>query len=1702
MPDNPFGTKAGTLPGYNTAFEEAATSQLSSQGEDSYTLPAYITAADTLNVSNSNQTFLESAMDTIESIPKFIGVSAISGASQLYNIPVSIGNLFYDEDDKIAEADTSKIITDLDSDLGQFYDEHQEGADLVGFLMSSMVPGLGGVKILNAGQKALTVAAKAGKLGANMSKATKLLAPSKELYLAKAVRQVVSNAGVASFKNREAVKALAAGFGQTALETAAFETAVATTMFDSPMLDNYDMGDFVTNVAIGAGLFGAVGTALHAAKINSTLKKAADTAAIEARPWQHIPEYAKASAADEKLAIDYESINAIPNVPTDVDPSRYSFLTQAAKTKDTTLQNRIRESFGDLAEGDQLVAEVLYRNLKTQGVHEQQSAVIGLKAATRLKDVAAVEKDISKISKRIDKSTATPDDIEAYLNSTLTTKYVKMWGDDTGTVYTTPLRPTALADTLRSGEYIKVKPTTVKAGSNTYKFSMTPMVKAKSTVGHFKLATSTPLETNARYIWAMEGAPKFAPTANKPVVLHADDIPMLEKAHRELSDTPEAWAHVSVVGTKKEDALASLAGFNIQDYIATRKIVVANKLLEKATRVPKDATPATIAKKLTQDEIAAMVNIKPKVLNGELEISSVNSMATDDMFAMQAYQRTFMDRMIKSGVTPDKAADLKVWHTPQQIKATYDTAPFKDINNHVIENMAIIKERQKLYKEGTDNASAFVLGEDYEKFIDLTSSKVFSGAKPSGAGASRLAAANGDYGSLANFAEYTGSATTNTIAKFKAATHEVLDPLLYKLAANQEASIEWSTLNARLRSYDTTYAFNEAGDALEPLAVIRYREAKEAAEAAGTPLPRPPRIDPSNPEVIRFNTEEARNLAKAHIETNGKRTEGLVTLRAAQGVQMNRDARAFYPIPPNSKDYPFFAIVTDDSVTSGNASSTLYANSAEELETMIRKVRENPQLTVRTKKDAEDYFKSRGRWDYEKSISDNYINTELRRKGVSAPTFVATDPQKIVADTINWHMDRETGIVREAVSAKYEVQFEELRRLGDEYTNIDTSQFSKLSTLAYAEDVAKNPFADYIRTALGIGKQADYPFWTNVNQLADKAVSRTLREATKLISSSKSQADLDNVDALLRKAGYKGAAYDEEMDIFVNARAPRGTLTKLVRNANSVLATVVLRLDTLNAVNNAVSANVLLGAETKAVVRAIQSGDAEAVGALASLTRTRVPGTSDTVFTPTKLIANAVKKFGTKNSRDPAMAFYRENGFIGRIADQYTDVIDDLTYNPAAGAKSWEGGINKVIGKLRKAGDVGEKLTGNRLAEEFNRFVAADVMKQMTDVAVTRGLMSSKEQLAYIRTFVNRTQGNYLASQRPNLFQGPVGQALGLFQTYQFNLIQQLLRYVGEGKGKDAMTLLALQGTIHGMNGLPAFNAINTHIVGNASGNTEHKDFYTSVYGIAGKEAGDWLMYGAASNSLGLLDPDLKVNLYTRGDINPRHLTIIPTDPSQVPIIQATARFMSNIKDTFSKIQAGGDVYGTLLQGIEHNGLSRPLAGLAQTMQAFDNPNSASYSTSNRGNVVGANDLLSLTNLVRMVGGKPLDEAIAIDQTYRSLAYSSKEQERRQILGEALKTKVIAGKDIRPEEIEDFAKAYAEAGGRQEYFNRWAMDLYKNANLSQTNAIMAGLDTPFSRSMQRIMGGIELRDFADTPQAHRKARTSMHSLPVYTTAPK
>jgi hypothetical protein len=750
----------------------------------------------------------------------------------------------------------------------------------------------------------------------------------------------------------------------------------------------------------------------------------------------------------------------------------------------------------------------------------------------------------------------------------------------------------------------------------------------------------------------------------------------------------------------------------------------------------------------------------------------------------------------------------------------------------------------------------------------------------------------------------------------------------------------------------------------------------------------------------------------------------------------------------------------------------LYAKDAQTLDNMRNEIMSDPELRGRglrviTKTEAEEYYKSVGQYEFERTLNENYINTALARKGKSQSFLPTTDPDKIVNDFLEWHLQRDSSLIRTTTEHKYAQDFATLRQYAAGALDASKSKFGYVSPMAFAENTAKNPASDLIKMALDISKVDEYPLWTPLNKFLDGAFSSLTEKIGKTFGSATSPAHLDEINSALKQAGYQDVIVDSALYEAMNGKVARGTLSSIVNKANSIIATFALRSDPFNALNNAVGSSVLLGAETKSVIRAIMNGNEDAVGQLAALAKIKVPGTDSLQLSPAKLIAKQISEYRPGSEK---VAWGKKHGFISSITDQYDQTLDTIGLAIARGDESF---IQKAMTSAKNLGDKAEVFTGNRLAEEMNRFVAAGVMKDITDVAVRNGLMDERTALSYINTFVNRTQGNYLASQRPVLFQGPLGQAMGLFQTYQFNLLQQVFRHIGEGSKKDLAVMMGLQFGIYGMNGLPAFNAINTYIIGQAGGNPENKTLYDAVLSGAGKDAGEWLLYGGLSNGLSLFHPDLKTNIYSRGDINPRHVTLVPLDPSKTPIYQATERLLKNTYEGMTQVAMGADVWGTFLRGIEQNGISRPLAGMAQILEAAGRPDNKVISSNQQGNMLMAHDLYSLSSLMRIAGAKPLDEAIVNDQMFRVNTWRSKDSEKRKQLAEGIKTSILNGQAPDAAQIEGFAEEYAKYGGKQTEFASFMANQYTKTSVSQAELLRRNTSSPYSKSMQLIMNGGE-----------------------------
>lgn len=1623
------------------------------------TVPSYLVGADNHQLGNDGfslfdpGTWVDAAETKATHIGEFAVAATVSGATSFYNTGVAVANWFGAD---ASAADNQAILSSVDDDLGQYYANNKESADLVGFIASSFIPGLGGVKVLNAAQKMLGVA-REGWIGTNMARATGLLVPNVEKATALAATEIAQASTTFSAINGLSIKALAAGFGQATLESAAFETAVAATMFKAPTLDDMDFRDLAINAAVGTVVGGVIGGVITGAGILGKIKSAITKTDEVAAPFTHITELPTAASPAERIIAYSNDITSTPDLGSlddftqnylskiaGVDDSvgsaqaMYSKFQGLADTRNQKLNNLIRDNIQKLSGGDSDLGNFVADNLQGLSYDQIAQNLTHLTEIGRIGSKLPVESQLEKIGAKLGTSGA--QDILDNTNAATLSKqigYIKLAGEDAGDVSFTAPNVLNLGDTITGGiDAVKdgVAKIAKQAGWG---------VKSGAIQD---VAQMTHTQAEARYIWT----DRFASDLKPGQTIGSQDIPLLEKAYADPNfesinlQTPEGFQY-SV--SNKSDLL---------NEIKQSKLDVASTLLQG-----KRAGTG-----ISTDEIAKITNMRRSYLEGDAQDDF-----TKDIFARQSFKSEYASSLEAKGLNPSGADTLDL--KPTYMKAGYNFQPYTGLDGMMLEGMAHVKQAEKVYMTGVDNSFAKSTGELNERFWHPDESLILN-ANRYGAGPKFASFAGGNYHTLASWAETIGQSTASLQKYLKGNTTDQLEALAYKLSQNHDAAIEWASVNNKISATAEKYVLNDAGDTLVARSIDRYRKAVANGEK-GIDYPK---LQTGAAEEIPLVSDEVKDLTSAHIRVWGERTSGIKELRASQGLEDAKDATTFYPIRPDPKEYTHFAFVTDPKVTGVGHVSMIHAPDAATLEQLIRKVPDN--YSTITKSQSEDWHNAIRDYDLNRTLHENYIDSDLKSQGVNSQFFTPTDPQKIATDFLQAHLKADDVYARSLVSGKFDKEFSELRRMAETTGSIDSSKYA--SRFDDLDTIRKNPMMSYVKTALNINQKGDIPLLTGLNNWLDSAVSRIANEVGGLFSAAKSPDDLAAVNKSLEANGMKSAYYDAALNSLVNRGPNEGVLRQFVAKSNAMLSALTIRLNPINAINNAVGSAVLLGPETKSVLRGISEGRPELAGRLSELMDTPLPGTKDSITSATKLITNSIKNYFTdmRTNGSPLISGYKANGWVTDLSSQYKSMLDDLTINGAEKATDLSSRLNTAFTKAQNLAHVGERISGNRLSEEFNRFVAADVMRQITDVGVEGGVISANEAKSYINTFINRVHGNLLASQRPLMFQGPVGQALSLFQTYQFNMIQQLLRQVGEGNGKTAAMALGLQTTIYGMNGLPAFNFINQHIVGTMSGNPQHRDLYDATYGALGKTTADWLMYGLPSNLL-------QTNIYAHGDMNPRQITLVPTNPADIPLVSAYGKFFGSLYDTAQNIIKGGNVWESTLQGVEHMGLMKPLAGLAQTLQATTNDQNLAYSTTTKGNILGTNDLFSIATVSRLAGGTPFDEAITKDALYRYSAYQAYDNAKTEDINKSLKTTLIGGGQPTADQVNGFAGQYAAMGGTQKNFNRTMMAQFKDANTTQANQIIAHLKSPYAQSMQTIMGGTQQMDGRNMSQNSQAA---------------
>ena len=971
------------------------------------------------------------------------------------------------------------------------------------------------------------------------------------------------------------------------------------------------------------------------------------------------------------------------------------------------------------------------------------------------------------------------------------------------------------------------------------------------------------------------------------------------------------------------------------------------------------------------------------------------------------------------------------------------------------------KARVTIAVQKAQEAAAAVLGNDYTKLVDYRFAELAGQADQTGAGAGMMSFANADYGDkLRAWAQDVGKQVNGITQKRANETLTRLQPYAAEMLSDAKLGAELGA------------AVNKVRLSADPLTlwegkIVDLRSLKEylnelSKGAAGAP------------DTVGFKTSikldpKVFNFLAEHHAIHKEQLAARTTLANAQGMTVHFNPEQLYVPPVDTKRFPFIAFVRakEGKMFSGSESVMITAKSANKLEAEITRIRENhADLEVFTKKDTEGYFKAKGDYEYSRALNEPSLDPFLKKNGILGDVQPVMDSKLVLEDFIEYHQRRSRLITQEAVQVNYAQTFSELQWLSDRNKAVRESKLGYIGNLLGKSTI--DPFGDYMSTALDISKRSEFQLWHQMNEFVDAAGTRAYEVYEKTGRDARAgKLDWEEANRIIERTG-GGVPFSDQSDfLLAQSGGNRNLIKQAIAKGNNILATVTLRLDFANALVNIISSPIMMGTEVSAIRNSIKN-DPVLVGKMAELMSVVDPASGMAVPSTTKLMGRAVHNFWGPQKQQ-LLTRYKDIGAIKDIASQYHEMMADLSLVPDLVPSKWAERVNKWNEKIP---GIANPMKWNDFSEEFTRFVGADVMRQITHPLVEAGRMSVKEQNAMINIFVNRVQGNYVSSQRPILFQGTIGAAIGLFQTYQFNLFQQLFRHIGDRNGKTIAVMAALQGSTFGLSGLPFVDAINTHLIGNASINEGHRDIYSTI-AAANKEAGDWLMYGTPSAFP--LFSEKAPALYTRGDLNPRHVTIIPTSPTEVPLYEAGSRVVSTLINTGKNIINGADLGPALLNGLEHNGISRPLAGIAQTLQG--------HSTTSKGSIISSSsDFMSIATASRIAGAKPIDEAIAMNHRYRQRAYQAADQERTEQLGQTVKQKIRSG-TLDSEDITEFAAKYAASGGRIEGYSAAIQRWMKSAKQSEVNKLMEAHRSQYGKRLLEVMGGEPLEDLVNTPQA-------------------
>lgn len=535
---------------------------------------------------------------------------------------------------------------------------------------------------------------------------------------------------------------------------------------------------------------------------------------------------------------------------------------------------------------------------------------------------------------------------------------------------------------------------------------------------------------------------------------------------------------------------------------------------------------------------------------------------------------------------------------------------------------------------------------------------------------------------------------------------------------------------------------------------------------------------------------------------------------------------------------------------------------------------------------------------------------------------------------------------------------------------------------------------------LGNDSRTEVPGWQKLNQSFETGINmglNTLAAAWKAVQPSKwAKSKEINYEDLVKELSAKGI--NNPYEIFDSAAADifkvsqlsesKNTSKRLINTSNALAATVALRFGELaQPIVNAMSLPIL------------------SMGAIAGKMPASFLGVTKATavnINPVSIMYNGMRAAHSNIKEWQSLdATWTKLGYYDPFVSEAQKVLSEARkFEPGAIAKVENALDSNLVKWMSKPADASEALV-RRTTMFTGAYLAKKLYPELDEAGIT----------IFARHFMDQAVGNYHAAQRPTMFQGTLGVAMGLFQTYMLTMAQSMYRHIELKNFKALGKMMLTQAGIFGAKSLPGFDIISKQIGEHFS--DQNVDLTTGTYRALGDSLASLVLYGLPSN--------MGPAFYSRGEIQPR----VPMGVGELPTVNFLAQTVTSLGQVRDSLQRDyPDLGRGFSEALSMQSMSRPLARTAELAQG--------YSVTRQGNTVAVpEEVWTATSVIsRILGTRPLEEAKLRDAISLDRYYTSLDHDARSKSIESLK-EAIRGGSLTDSKLSSIAEEYMRTGTPQ-----------------------------------------------------------------------